>query len=216
MALTQLPNPQDQRAANEPEGITEVFDELDNSVSRESEQKSVRLGVLLSAVGRRSYGPLLLVIGLFSISPATIVPGMTTFVAAIILLIALQMALGMPRPWLPKAMLNLKVPRKPFFAFLDKARPKVARIDGVLLKERLAFLTTPPFVNLIALCVAAAALVTFPLSFIPFAPIGPGLAVVLFGLGMIARDGLWLSAGMALTGGAFTLALPLISHLIPG
>jgi hypothetical protein len=205
-----------ERAADQPEGLAEVLDGLDSSVNRDSQQESVRLGVLLSGVGRRSYGPLLLVIGLFSISPATILPGMTTFVAAIILIIALQMAVGMQRPWLPKAMLTLKVPRKPFFAFLDKARPKVERIDGVLLKERFAFLMAPPFVNLIALCVAAAALVTFPLSFIPFAPLGPGLAVVLFGLGMIARDGLWLSLGVALTGGAFSLALPLISRVIPG
>jgi hypothetical protein len=71
-------------------------------------------------------------------------------------------------------------------------------------------------VTLVALCVAAAALITFPLSLIPFAPLAPGLAVVLFGLGMTARDGLWLSLGMALTGGAIGLSLPLISRVISG
>jgi hypothetical protein len=216
MGFSFPPAPANERAADQPEGLSDVFDELSHNVNRDSEQNHVRLGVLLNAVGRRSYGPLLLIIGLFSISPATIVPGMTTLVAAVILLIALQMALGLQRPWLPKAMLGLRVPRAPFFAFIDKARPKVERIDGVLLKERLAFLAAPPCVTLVALCVAAAALITFPLSFIPFAPLAPGLAVVLFGLGMTARDGLWLSLGMVLTGGAFGLALPLISRVISG
>lgn len=214
MAFSTSPTPQHE--PDQPEGLTVVFDDLDNSVNRESAQNSVRLGVLLSAVGRRSYGPLLLIIGLFSISPATVVPGMTTAAAAITLLVALQMALGMQRPWLPRAALNIKIPRRPLFMFIDKARPRVARMDGVLLKERFSFMSAEPFVILIALCVAAAALVTFPLSFIPFAPVAPGLAVVLFGLGITARDGLWLGLGMALTGGSFSLALPLISGLIPG
>jgi len=216
MAFTLFPSPANERTAAEPDGLTDVFDELDNSVNRDSDQKSVRLGVLLSAVGRRSYGPLLLIVGLFSISPATIVPGMTTVAAVITLLIAVQMFVGMKRPWLPRAMLNLKLPRRPFLAFLDKARPSVERIDGWLLKERFSFMSAPPFVSLIALCVAAAAVATFPLSFFPFAPLAPGIAVVLFGLGMTARDGLWLTLGMALTAGAFWLAWPLISHVIPG
>jgi hypothetical protein len=208
--------PTNERSAAEPAGLADVFDELSHNVNRDSEQESIRLGVLLNAVGRRSYGPLLLIIGLFSISPATIVPGMTTIAGAITLLVALQMALGLPRPWLPKAILNLKLPRQALFAFIDKARPRVERLDGVFLKERLPFMSAPPFVILVALCVAVAALVTFPLSIIPFAPLAPGVAVVLFGLGMTARDGLWLAIGIAFTAGAFWLALPLISHMIPG
>jgi hypothetical protein len=141
---------------------------------------------------------------------------MTTVAGAITLLVALQMALGLHRPWLPKAVLNLKVPRQPLFAFIDTARPKVERMDGALLKERLSFMSAPPFVIVVALCVAAAALVTFPLSIIPLAPLAPGAAVVLFGLGMTARDGLWLAFGIALTAGASALAWPLISHMIPG
>lgn len=107
-------------------------------------------------------------------------------------------------------MLNLNVPRKPFLQFLDKTRPTVERIDGVWLRERWTFMTVPLFVNLVALCVIAASLVTFPLSLIPFAPLAPGLAVVMFGLGMTARDGVWLCAGILITAAAFWLALPMI------
>jgi hypothetical protein len=111
-------------------------------------------------------------------------------------------------------MLKIKAPRRATLAFLDKARPRVERIDGVWLRPRLEFLTEAPFVNLVALCIVAAALVTFPLSLIPFGPVAPGLAVVLFGLGMTARDGLWLLLGVAFTIGAFFLAAPLVMQAI--
>lgn len=199
-----------ERLIAQPYGLSTVFDGLDSALNRESGASSIRLGVLLSAVGRRSYGPLLLMIGLLAISPATVLPGMTSVVGAITLLIAGQMALGFKRPWLPRAALNICVPRQPFFRFLDEARPRMERMEGQWLRPRLEFLSAPPFVNLIALCAIAAALITFPLSLIPFAPLAPGLAVVLLGLGMIARDGVWLLLGLAMTAGALWLALPML------
>lgn len=120
------------------------------------------------------------------------------------------MAIGLKRPWLPKRVLDIRVPRKAFFAFLDRARPIADRLDGALLRERWTFMTVPLFVNVVALCVCAAALITFPLSLIPFAPFAPGVAIVLFGLGMTARDGVWLSIGIIFTLGAFWLATPFI------
>lgn len=193
-----------------PDSLSDIFDELDLSLNRESEAATLRLGVLMSAVGRRSYGPLLLVTGLFSISPATVLPGMTSVAAAITLLIAAQMALGLRRPWLPRAALNIRLPRQMFFQFLDEARPRVERMEGPWLRPRVEFLSAPPFVNLVALSAIAAALVTFPLSLIPFAPLAPGLAIVLLGLGMTVRDGLWLLLGLAATAGALWFALPFL------
>ncbi len=197
------------RQAAHRDGLAFVLDELSHNINRESEL-GIRLGVLLSAVGRRSYGPILLLLGMIAISPLTALPFTTSIVAAITLLIAGQMALGLKRPWLPKAVLNIRLPRKAFFHFLDNARPKVDQLDGDVLRERWTFMTVPLFVNAVALCVCAAALITFPLSIIPFAPLVPGIAIVLFGLGMTARDGLWLTIGIALTAAAFWLAVPLI------
>jgi hypothetical protein len=193
-----------------PGALVGVLDGVSRNVSRDSALESVRLGVLISAVGRRSYGPLLLIIGLFSISPATILPGMTSFAALVTLLIAAQMALGFRRPWLPKSVLDIRVPRRMLFEFLDRSRPRIEILDGNWLRERWTFLTVPWFVNLVALCVMAAALITLPLSFVPLAPLAPGIAVVLFGLGMTARDGLWLAIGVALTAAAFLLAAPMV------
>jgi hypothetical protein len=184
------------------------LDEIEQR-ARESDGDPFTLGDIIEAVGRRSYGPLLLVIGLFAISPATIVPGMTWFAAALTLIVAGQMLLGLKRPWLPRKALRAKLPREGSLQAIDKLRPWARRVDAVL-KPRLMFLTQPPFVNLIALFVLAAALITFPLSLVPLAPLAPGLAVVFFGLGMVARDGLWLTLGAVLLAGAFWLGWTLI------
>jgi hypothetical protein len=189
--------------------LSGVLDEIGARVRDDPTPDSLTLGEVIDAVGHRTYGPLLLVIGLFAISPATIVPGMTWVAAALTLVVAGQMALGLRRIWMPASVLRVQLPRDALLSGLEKAKPWAKRVDGVL-KPRLTFLSYPPFVNLIALLVIAAALITFPLGLIPLAPLAPGLAVVFFGLGMAARDGLWLALGTAAVAGAVWLAKPLI------
>jgi len=167
------------------------------------------LGDLINAVGRRSYGPLLLFIGLFAISPVTAIPGLTWVAAAMTMVIAGQMALGMRRIWLPKRVLATPLPRGMVARSAAAGQRWAKSIDRVF-RPRLLFLSQPPFVTLVALFCIAAALVTFPLGFIPFAPLAPSAAVVLFGLGMAARDGLWLLAGMGLMSAAIWFAKSLI------
>ncbi|MEQ1619077.1 MAG: exopolysaccharide biosynthesis protein [Terricaulis sp.] len=199
---------------NEPDTLSEVLDEVQAQIGDDGvKPKDMSLGELLDAVGRQSFGPLLLIIGLFAISPATIMPGMTWLAAALTLLIAGQMALGFKHVWLPGWVQSVKAPRALVRLGVREARDWSGRIDG-LLRPRLGFLSRPPFVNVIALFCIAAALITFPLGLIPFAPLAPGLAVVFFGLGMTARDGLWLALGAAALGGAVWLAAPLVSAML--
>ena len=195
-----------------PDTLGEVLDEVAAQVETPGAPLDMSLGELLDAVGRRSYGPLLLVIGLFAISPATIVPGMTWLAAALTLVVAGQMALGLTHPWLPRWALEAKAPRSMVRLGLSEARGWSRAIDGAL-TPRLLFLARPPFVNLVALMCIGAALVTFPLGLIPLAPLAPGLAVVFFGLGMTAHDGLWLLGGAAILGASVdTGVLPPIVH----
>lgn len=195
--------------------LNAVLDDIVAKADHDDSPGSLTLAEVLDSVGRRSYGPLLLVIGLIAVSPATMLPGTTWFVAVITLIVAGQMALGMQRIWLPRKALQMQLPREALKGAIAKSRGVVKVIDS-LLKPRLRFLSRPPFVNFVALLVIAAALITFPLGLIPLAPLAPGLAVVFFGLGMTAHDGLWLTLGTAAMAGAGWLAWPLISHLIPG
>lgn len=194
-------------------GLSAVLDGIDLSIDRDSARRGVPLAVVLGAAGRRAYGPLLLVMGLFALSPLTAVPGVTAATALVIFAIALQMALGAKRPWLPRRMLRMNVPRGLLFKFVDKVRPGVEQAERVWLRPRFEFLCDGPCAIVIAICVAAAALVTLPLSIIPFAPTLPSLAVLMFGLSMTSRDGLLVGLAVGLTGGAFALAAPMMQIL---
>lgn len=175
------------------------------SLCNETEGETVTVGDLLNAVGRRAYGPVILLLGFIAISPLTIIPGANVLVALITLIFAVQMVFGRAYPWVPKRALDFSFPRKHLIAGVAAADKYVAQVDRFL-KPRLTFLTQPPFVQLVALACVGAALVTLPLSFIPLGPVIPGLAVLLFGLAITARDGFILAlAGASFVGACYIL-----------
>lgn len=175
------------------------------SLCSETEGDSVSVADLLNAVGRRSYGPVILLLGFIAISPLTIIPGTSVLVALVTLIFTLQMVFGRPYPWIPKKALEFSFPRKHMVAGVAMADKYVVQVDRFL-KPRLGFLTRPPFVNLVALACVGAALVTLPLSFIPFGPVIPSLAILLFGLAITARDGfIIILAGASLAGACYVL-----------
>ena len=185
------------------------------SLCNETEGETVTVGDLLNAVGRRSYGPVLLLLGFVAISPLTIIPGANFLVAFIILIFAIQMVFGRKYPWVPRRALEFSFERKHLIMGVAAADKYVAQVDRFL-KPRLTFLTGPPFVQMVALACVAAALVTFPLGFVPFGPVVPSLTVLLFGLAITARDGfVLLLAGGSLVGACYVLirvwaALPFV------
>lgn len=195
-----------------PANLSATLGEIADRVRNDPTPNSLTIEEILASFGRRSYGPLLLVIGLFAISPATIVPGLTWIAAALTLVVAGQLALGFKSIWLPRSALHAEAPRQQILDGLEKAGPWARRIDNFL-KPRWRFLTAPPFVNLVGLLCVVASIVTFPLGFIPFAPLAPGMAVVFFGLGLTARDGLWIALGLIACAGAGWLTLPFLAAL---
>lgn len=195
----------------EPRNITMLLDQLCQSVSCEVEgEERVSFADILHTVGRRSYGPIILLLGLFALSPLTIVPGMTWFHAGLTLMIAGQMFLGRPNPWLPAKALAMTIPRRVLVKAIAKARPAAKAVD-LMIKQRLTFLTRQPMVSLVAALIILAALVTFPLGLVPAGPVAPSLAITLFGLGITARDGLLLAVATTLVGlaGWVLLSMPL-------
>ncbi|MBI1251169.1 MAG: hypothetical protein GC189_06840 [Alphaproteobacteria bacterium] len=184
--------------AADPMNLTGVLDEIENRAHAEAQgDGALSVADLFDAVGRRSFGPVLLAIGVFAISPATAVPGLTWVSAALSFVVCAHIAVGAQRLWLPRKFLDVAIPEQPLVTFIDKLRPSARSIDKVL-KPRLTFLTNTPFVNLVGLTGMLAALVTFPLGFVPFAPLLPGIATVLIGLGMTARDGVVILLGAAM------------------
>lgn len=183
--------------------LTGLLDKIEKRVAEDgpSPQGKLSLQELLDVVGRRAYGPLLLIIGLLSVSPLALIPGSTWTFAILTLLVAVQMALNRKRLWLPKSALNVSFAETKIQAALKPLRPWTKAIDKVI-RPRFEFLAGEPWLGVIALLAIAAALITFPLSFIPLAPFLPGATIILIGLGITARDGVVLGLAILLVCGS--------------
>lgn len=182
--------------------------ELINTMERmEREKAKVSVDDVVHAVGRRSFGPLLLLAGLITLAPIIgDIPGMPTLMAALVLLTSVQLLLGRETFWLPKWLLSRSLSRNKF----DKAihyMKKPARWVDSLLGVRLAWMTGYIGIRVTAVMCLLIALAMPPMEFIPFSANGAGLALTLFGLGLVARDGIMLSLGFLLTRVTFTVVL---------
>lgn len=179
-----------------------LFDKLVD----ETKGEHVSVADLLAVVGPRAYGPIIMLLGFIAISPLTIIPGATWVVALITLVFTGQIVLGFETPWIPGHLLDFKFKREHLVAGTKGARGWAEVFDRIL-RPRLTFLTRKPFLQLVALMCLAAALVTFPLGLVPFGPLLPGLTILVFGLGLMARDGVVvLFASASLVGSVVILA----------
>jgi len=186
--------------------LGDVLDRIEKVASAARlDDRAVTVRDVMSTIGRRGYGPILLLVGLVSISPLTLAPGATSIAATVTLILSLQLAAGAPHPWLPRRARALEVPPKALSRWARRLRPWANRLDAVL-QPRFVFLAESPFINVGALMCIVAALMTYPLSLIPAAPLAPGIAITLFGLGVTARDGMLLGLSGLCTCGAAGLA----------
>lgn len=182
------------------------------SLVNNTEGDEVSIRQLMQAVGRRAYGPVLLLLGFIAISPLTIIPGANWLVATITLIFSLQIVIGRRTPWLPKRALDFSFKRE-MLVKGAKSGQKFAHMVDALVRPRLTFLTAAPFVQIVGLLCVLAALVTYPLGIVPFGPLLPGLAVLLFGLALTARDGVVVLLAAATFSGSVLIMLQLLPRL---
>jgi hypothetical protein len=170
-------------------------------------EQSVSLGALLEAVGRRSFAPFLLVAGLITLAPLLgDLPGVPTLMASLVLLAVGQLLAGRRSIWLPRWLLERRVSRARFRRVLAWLERPAAWVDR-LLKPRLTLLTRPPAHLGVALVCLVVALAMPPMEVIPFSANGAGLALTLFGLALLADDGLLALLGYLFTGGTLALVV---------
>lgn len=163
----------------------------------------VSLGAMADAVGRRSFGSLLLLAGLIVLSPIGDVPGAPTLMAPFIILISMQLLFGRRYFWLPQWVLNRSVNRR----LLAKAlrwlgRP--ARFVDRWTGRRWTRLVEGPALYAIAIVCVVIALALPPMEFVPFSASGAGAALTAFGLALIAHDGVLALVAFVITGAAIT------------
>lgn len=173
--------------------------------------KRVTIGLLMEAIGRRSFGPLLLMAGIILFSPLSGVPGMPTTMAMFVLLIAVQV-LGHRRYfWLPGWILRRSFGRKSIKkAVRFVQRP--ARFIDHWTGPRLTFFTGANGVHLIAIFCILIASTTPALEVVPFSATLVGAALTIFGLSVTVHDGLLALVAMLFS----VLTLGFIGYYIFG
>ena len=172
---------------------------------------SVSIRDILTAAGTRSFGPVVLVAGMVVLMPLIgDIPGVPTLMGMLVLLTAGQLLFRRQHIWLPRWLSNRTVPR-------DKLRTglhwmyRPARFVDRYTGPRLTWLLDRGGNLTLALACVLVALTLPLMEVVPFSANGGGLALVMFGLAMIARDGVLAAIALCLTAG--TLAVVATSLL---
>jgi hypothetical protein len=192
--------------ADDVKNVGEVLDRLEQLAT---ENGKVELGAAAEAMGHRTYGPFLLIPALIDISPVGGIPGLPTLLAAVIVLVAVQMLVGRKHLWLPAVLARRALSRDKTCKTTIKARG-VARFLDRAFHGRLPALTRAPMVRVAAVLCILLALSVPPLEIVPFATTAPMAAIAAFGLAMLVRDGLLMLVAMGLSLAALGLGLSLV------
>ncbi|HEY2659487.1 MAG TPA: exopolysaccharide biosynthesis protein [Caulobacteraceae bacterium] len=143
--------------------------------------------------GDGGLGPVLFVLTLPILLPLP--PGVSMVLAAPLLMVAPQIAVGRRRLWLPKALGRQTIKRPALTKLLRRILPLLERAETVV-HPRLGFLTGRIGAAMIGLaCTAVALVLILP---IPFANLVPALTMATFSLGLTRKDGLFVLAGYGL------------------
>lgn len=163
----------------------------------------VTLEMILNSVGRRSFGPMILVPGLIVVAPIIgDIPGVPTLFALVVLLTSIQLLLGAEHFWLPRWLLDRSMPRERLLKALDWMHKPARFVDRFLHARWTWLVDNGASRYLIAAMSLLISLMLPVMEFIPFSATIGGAALVCFGLALVVRDGLLVVISMLFTGGA--------------
>ncbi|MBX7536172.1 exopolysaccharide biosynthesis protein [Qipengyuania sp. GH1] len=182
------------RSGKEPESVEDVIGELDDLAAKGD---SVRVADVLDDFGKRSFGPFIMLPALLELTPVGAIPGVPTFLASVIALVAVQLLLGKDHVWMPRFIQNRAVESKKLHKAITKLRGTARWLDDHS-RDRLEPLTKGIWIRLAALAVIILCITVPPLEVLPFASSAPMLAIATIGLALIVRDGLVMLAALLL------------------
>jgi len=160
--------------------------------------ETVDLKTVIEALGNRAFGPVLLLCGLFLLTPLGILPGVPVALGVVVMLFAVQLLFRRKSPWMPKFLHRVKISAKSLEKTRKVAGPWLDRIDNVV-RPRLEWAARGPMLVLAAFIAILLAVTMFPLGAVPFGVVVPGFIIGLMGLGITGRDGLFILLGLGLS-----------------
>jgi len=175
-----------------------------------NDRDQVSLEVIVETVGTRSFGPLLLLVGVILASPLSGIPGMATTMSIVVILIISQLFLNRKRFWLPRWLLKRSVEKEKADKAIGWLRPPARFIDRWLRPRLTVFVKGFSTYIIAFICIAIAVFMPM-MELVPFSASGAGAVLAFYGLSLIANDGF-----LALLGFAFTVIIPvlLVSSLL--
>jgi hypothetical protein len=183
---------------------------LDRIRSIDGDHDPVSMKLILNSIGRRSFGPIMLLTGLIILAPLVgDIPGVPTLMGLIILLTASQLLVRRDSIWMPAFIVDRSVSRERMSRILDRLE-KPSRIIDKLFYARLEFITGREGVVVIGIACVIIALILPLLEFIPFSANLAGIALTMFGLALIARDGYLALFALACTAGSIWIVIATI------
>jgi hypothetical protein len=169
--------------------------------------ETVSIGQMTTAFGERAFGILMIVFCLPNLIPT---PGLGSLFGIPLLFITLQMALGRPRPWLPRSIESRTIQRTTLVKMVNAVEPRLRTIEGIL-RPRLTGLFSPAMDRVIGIFAALCAIsIIIPL---PGTNFPPAVAVILISLAVTEEDGLYLGLGLAIGTAGLTYTTLLVGGL---
>lgn len=181
-----------------------VGDILDCLRELADEHGHVSVNDVAERFGTRSYGPFLMLPALLELTPVGAIPGVPTFLAFTIAVVAVQKLFGLGHIRLPQVIGKREISQR-------RLRRATARLKGVAgwldrhFHGRMIALTRAPFSRLAALVILVLCATVPPLELLPFASSAPMSAIAAMGLAFLVRDGALMIAALCLSGGALSL-----------
>lgn len=169
----------------------------------------VSIGDAVEAAGHGSFGALLVIPSLVLVSPLSGIPGVPTAFGLVIVLVCLQYLAGRDRVWLPARLGRVGIPRARLEAAFRRIRPGVRVLDRIV-RPRLTFLVSRTFRVAFAIVCAALALTFPPFEVLPFVATTTASVIALFGLAILAQDGLLGIAALAAAAAAVVAAIYIV------
>ena len=167
-----------------------------------TEDQTVTLGELRDRLARRGFGLFMIVLAMPTLIPV-LPPGSAATIGLLYILLSLQMLFGRDEPWLPARVSRYRLSAKAIATLRNRGVPFLQRIERFS-RPRLLPVNDRIASRGVAVVVLLLGIVLVPPF--PFLNTLPALAVLIMGVGLLNRDGLFIAAGSLLTAAVVVVA----------
>jgi len=172
------------------------------------EGANTNVGTLLYKLRRRSFGGVLLILAVLSL-----IPGVGIFSGILMMILGIQLCVGFRSPKLMRSINKRTISVDHIRYMLNRVIPSIEKAERFI-KPRWLFFTGVPLNILVGL-------VTFLLSIfvilpLPFTNLLPTLSIVIFSIGLMERDGLFILFGLIIASCALLVGAAIVYFALQG